>query len=515
MKILNFSIVFILFSLSSCSQYKVDPTQQKIVDQYGRIAIFHGVNVIYKTFPYYPITDHYDSNSSLCDEDLQHLVDWGFNMIRLYVAWQGVEPSLGQYNYTYIEELRKIVRMCAKYNISVLLDAHQDLLSNKFCGEGFPLWAFNKSDSFPAPLPFSIPVDAEGLPNISYCLRHDFAEYYFTYDIQNAFEQLYLNYNGLADAMGDMWAIVAQYFKDEPNVIGYELLNEPFAANMYSNYEYMADPSLNDVDHLMPFYKLLNDKIRAVDNETIIFFEPTVDDLLTIDLTEGPGGPEYNDRQVFSYHIYCPDVNNLGEPYSAAICQSFDNMFIESRVQAAKAIGVPGFLTEFGALSNSNSSVKEVDFITGLVEQRFESWVYWQFKYYNDITTIANPGTTESFYFNNGTLQSNKVIALSRPYAYAICGNPVYTSFDPKMHIFDFSFAPSYNCSGQSTELYLSEEFYYSNGLDIEIEGCSGCSLNKNLQSKRFVLYVPPGMNSNDNIITIKINSIENITVIG
>ena len=51
--------------------------------------------------------------------------------------------------------------------------------------------------------------------------------------------------------------------------------------------------------------------------------------------------------------------------------------------------------------------------------------------------------------------------------------------------------------------------------MDIKIEGCSGCSLNKNLQSKRFVLYVPPGMNSNDNIITITINSIENVTVIG
>ena len=32
------------------------------------------------------------------------------------------------------------------------------------------------------------------------------------------------------------------------------------------------------------------------------------------------------------------------------------------------------------------------------MQQYFRSWTYWQFKYYDDITTAANPGTTESFY---------------------------------------------------------------------------------------------------------------------
>jgi len=56
------------------------------------------------------------------------------------------------------------------------------------------------------------------------------------------------------------------------------------------------------------------------------------------------------------------------------------------------------------------------------MEINFRSWTYWQFKYYHDITTAANPGTTESFYDEYGNLQVNKVKALSRPYAYAICG---------------------------------------------------------------------------------------------
>lgn len=59
------------------------------------------------------------------------------------------------------------------------------------------------------------------------------------------------------------------------------------------------------------------------------------------------------------------------------------------------------------------------------MEMNFRSWTYWQFKYYHDITTAANPGTTESFYDENGGLQVNKVKALARPYAYAICGQPL------------------------------------------------------------------------------------------
>ena len=38
---------------------------------------------------------------------------------------------------------------------------------------------------------------------------------------------------------------------------------------------------------------------------------------------------------------------------------------------------------------------------------------------------MANPGTTESFYDEEEKIQANKVKALARPYAYAVCGRPV------------------------------------------------------------------------------------------
>ena len=102
----------------------------------GRARIFHGVNVVsigiklgsnlisinhvftnvlkpiviitcysqvYKNFPYYPTNSTFDHELSLNTEDIEFLVENGFNVVRLYVAWPGVEPKKGEYNHTYLK----------------------------------------------------------------------------------------------------------------------------------------------------------------------------------------------------------------------------------------------------------------------------------------------------------------------------------------------------------------------------------------------------------------------------
>lgn len=94
--------LLIVFFLCSVNSLKVDPETTFLIDQYGRTSIFHGVNVVYKVFPFYPETEHYNSNNSLTDTDLYNLKHWGMNVIRLHVAWEGVEPERGVYNYSYV-----------------------------------------------------------------------------------------------------------------------------------------------------------------------------------------------------------------------------------------------------------------------------------------------------------------------------------------------------------------------------------------------------------------------------
>ena len=49
------------------------------------------MNVVYKIFPYHPRLDKFDPMNSFVEEDAQKLANWGFNIIRLLVGWNGLE----------------------------------------------------------------------------------------------------------------------------------------------------------------------------------------------------------------------------------------------------------------------------------------------------------------------------------------------------------------------------------------------------------------------------------------
>jgi len=212
-------VVLLAIALAFCDLI-VEPSQKYMADEFGRKRVFHGVNAVYKVAPFHPIYDHFHPNSSLCDEDFQNLKNWGINVVRLYVAWEGVMPQRNTYSKEYVEHLRNIVRKAANYGVQVLLDAHQDLYNRKFCGEGFPDWAIASDKSFPMPVAKSIPKDEKGYPIIKECLKRLFGVYYMAFDVGKSFQDLYENKNGLADEFANMWKFVVSNLKDEPNVIG-------------------------------------------------------------------------------------------------------------------------------------------------------------------------------------------------------------------------------------------------------------------------------------------------------
>ena len=46
---------------------------------------------------------------------------WGFNVIRLGVIWEAVEPSRGKYNLDYLQKMSTLVDSIGKYGISVII----------------------------------------------------------------------------------------------------------------------------------------------------------------------------------------------------------------------------------------------------------------------------------------------------------------------------------------------------------------------------------------------------------
>ena len=91
-------------------------------------------------------------------------------------------------------------------------------------------------------------------------------------EVGAAFQCLYDNKLNSWDAMAGYWKEVVKRFSGKGNVIGYELLNEPWAGDVYQDPRRLL-PQFTEKNYLAPLYSFLHDTIRTIDNEKIIFFE--------------------------------------------------------------------------------------------------------------------------------------------------------------------------------------------------------------------------------------------------
>lgn len=95
--------------------------------------------------------------------------------------------------------------------------------------------------TFPAPKNDNISytaVAADGFPTRSDCSKYDWPSYYSTYNTGEAFEALYDTSEGAQGplaAWAGFWTHLAQEFRDNEAVLGYELINEPWAGDIFSH----------------------------------------------------------------------------------------------------------------------------------------------------------------------------------------------------------------------------------------------------------------------------------------
>jgi endoglycosylceramidase len=365
-------IVFLCVFFAVCNAtIFVDPLTGQFIDEFGRVRVFHGVNAVVKTPPYHPtINGPFDPIYSLNKQDVANLYQWGFNFVRLGMMWPGVETSQSNYNLTYLNLMSQLISQFQMYNITVLIDVHQDLLSPKFCGEGVPDYAAitdSVVSPFPIPaLPHAMPVDPRtGYPPISECLKHIFGIFYLADATGNAFQNFYNNVKGVQNFFGNFWQTVVRTYKSFPNVIGYEILNEPWPGDIYRDLT-LLEPKVADRKNLVPLYNNIAAKIRQIDNDRLIFFEQSLIDSLFLDTTgfdTVPGGPEYRNRSVFSYHVYCASVNRTGGPSNLIFCDLQTDVFFSASRKEVNRLGCGGFMTEFGAVDNSPDGVENINFL--------------------------------------------------------------------------------------------------------------------------------------------------------
>ena len=376
------------------------------------------------------------------DATASQLQNYGFTVVRLGFMWSGFNPRPGEFNQTYIDIIKTTVGRLARHGVYSLLNVQMDGLSSKFCAyDGVPLWWIDKAQTpehaFPWPLsgncstPGAFPTDIITEASVS------------------AYQDLFDNSNGMLDDFSSFWEHAAEQFKDMPEIIGYDLINEPMCGNFYKDPSLLL-PGIAGKKNLQKLYDTVAAAIRKHDERHILFYEPvTWGMILNSNLTGSgfehvPGGDAYRNRSAYSYHYYCHDyVQNMPDHpiVQKVVCdRGVAPDIYESVQRELNRIGGAAMQTE-GMQCNSNSS-ECVDNMNAL-DQRLFSWIDWNFE-----MDDGTPGRQ---------LQASR---WARTTAHAVAGVPLNQSFDSRTKDFDFCFRIDAAIQAP-TEIFASNKYNY------------------------------------------------------
>jgi endoglycosylceramidase len=88
------------------------------------------------------------------------------------------------------------------------------------------------------------------------------------------FDALYTNKHNLTDAFLNYWKVVAQKFANNPNVIGFDPINEPFPSDFIQD-PTLLQPGIFDQKKLAPLYEKVYQIYREANPNSIMYFETT------------------------------------------------------------------------------------------------------------------------------------------------------------------------------------------------------------------------------------------------
>ena len=429
-------------------------------DEHGRVRIFHGGNRVQKAWPWY-FVDQTNNNqtSSLtsptgvttdADTEFALMQKLGFNVMRLGWMWSGYNPSPGEFNATYATIVKGIVSRAAAHGIYVLLDMHQDVLSSRFClYDGVPLWVINKSvakHAFPWPLTGN-------------CSSRGWEANILTEAAAQAYQDLYDNHNGMRDDMAAFWAASARVFRNTSSIIGYELINEPFAGNVYADPTLFL-PGVAGAKNLQRLYDALSEAIRKLDSRHILFYEPVTwgmifnGSITGTGLDHVPGGRAYRNVSALSFHYYCDSFvsDYAGHPVlRRLLCDATVGPLVMRAVQQdLQRLGGSAMMTEGMACdAESNSSEPECARVMALLDDSLFSWTDY--------------GDSQGATWLPSQAQQ---ISWARTYAQAVQGTPTLMRFDNTTRDFQFCFAAAPEVDAV-TEIFASTSYSYPSGRNV------------------------------------------------
>jgi endoglucanase len=149
---------------------------------------------------------------------------------------------------------------------------------------------------------------------------------------------------GMQDYVGQAWQRIANHYKDEPIILGYDLLNEPLLWSGYSEMEGLIEPE----------YRRLTESIRKVDIHHMLILQPALGHFSEF-------GRPFDNNSVYSFHSY-----------GATPGQPFLQQYIDFRTKYQ----VPVFFSEIYA-------ERTPEWLTGhvnMAEKYNMGWMIWPYK---------------------------------------------------------------------------------------------------------------------------------------
>jgi endoglycosylceramidase len=310
------------------------------------------------------------------------------------------------------------VATLARAGIVSLLDFHQDQYNQRFQGEGFPDWSV-QDDGLPAQPKLGFGADYPGMPALN-----------------RAFDHFWANSpgpggTGLQDRYAAAWRHVVGRFAGNPDVLGYEIMNEPWPGSVWPSCAQTQGCPAFDTGPFAAFYHGVIAQIRAIDRRTLVWYEPQV----IFNYSSNTNLPPLGDPRLgFAFHDYCLQFDFSGANTS---CQTFDDMVVHNAVAHAATVHDALAMTEFGATMNPQILVPAVR----RADQAMVPWLEWAYCGCSDPTT-SGPGAQQAIVLDpskppsGSNLNLPTLRILAEPYPQVIAGTPQAWGFDPATKTF-------------------------------------------------------------------------------
>jgi endoglycosylceramidase len=418
-----------------------------LVDQYGRIVVVHGLNLVWKRPPYAPP----DTAAGFTTADADWLERYGFNGARLGILWAGVTPDQPTVaDPSYFQKWDRVVGLLADRGIWMQFDQHQDMWNETYGGEGVPAWAAKR------PFPFSL------LPWIPV----PFPEGYWTPEVSTVFDSFWANRGGIQDSWATYWKLVAQHYKDQPYSMGYDLMNEPWAGLEWLTCM-LTGCSLTYSRELQPAMTKGLAAVRQVDPDNIVWWEPQ-------QLSAGIQVPTYykavpgEANLGLSWHNYCTAVflASTGLPLvNTDSCRSFTNNREDNALSQSEKMGAVPLMSEWGATDDVNAIGIDAD----VADERQMGWMYWAYKHWDDPTTADSAQGLFADDADLTSVKTDKLRQLVRTFPQATAGTDLAYDYDPATGHFTMSYVadPSIHAP---TRIFVSP-LTAPHGFDVDASG--------------------------------------------